>query len=152
MTFKVKATMTIEVVQEIEAISEEEAIDTFYKQSLSDVIDDANYIEEIDSDIDQIEVYEAKFKVKTTEINYDVDYYTCSDIVAEEHPDMDEYSEEFDQLVYAKIDEIKKSLPQELEFEIECERENLDDYVADAVSEETGWLVNYCEYTVLESK
>ena len=50
------------------------------------------------------------------------------------------------------IDEVKMSLPQTLILEIECEPEDLEDCITDAISDETGWLVEYFSYEILEEE
>lgn len=151
-TYRIKATMTIEVEQDICAESEDEARSKFFEQSIAETIDDSLYIGEVNTDIDEISLTEGTFKVKVSRVNYDVDYYSCSDIVAEANPDVEEGSDEFDQLVYAKIEEIKAKLPQEMELELECERDDLEDYLADEISEKTNWLVYDFDYSILEVK
>lgn len=63
--------------------------------------------------------------------------------------DLEEDSEEYYDAIHKEIEKIKASLPQEIELEIECSPDNLDDIILDAISEETGWLVNNFEYKVL---
>ena len=95
---------------------------------------------------------EKYYKVKTTSIDYCVeDEDVCEDICND--PEIEEDSEEFYDAIEAKIEEIKNSLPQELILEFyDCEREDLDDIVCDAISEETGWLVNSFTYDIIEEK
>jgi len=83
------------------------------------------------------------FKVKTTEIDYCVEDEDVIDYV--DDPDDDEEIEN-------KIDEIKNGLPQELELEIECDPEDLEDMVCDAISEETGWLVNSFSFDIISQE
>ena len=73
------------------------------------------------------------YKVETTQIDYCVEDEDVCDYVNEDQID-------------AEIERIKSSLPQRLELEIECEPEDLDDMVCDAIGEETGWLVNSFDY------
>lgn len=152
MVFKIKSTMTIEIENEIEADSLDKARQDFFAKTVAEVIDDATYIEELDTEIDSAEVVEATFKVKVTSVDYDVDYGNVAVIVHEQNKELDEYSDEFDEMVYNKIDEIKKSLPQEMELEITCEKEDLDYYVDEAIAEETGWLTNYSIFEIIETK
>lgn len=149
-TYKVKGQLNIVFEDlEIEAESEEEALNKLYRMDARDIVDDA-YIEAADTQEEEAELSYAEFTVKTKSIDYDVDFNTCWDIVVSEHPGIDEDSEEFDELVYAKIDEIKKKLPQELVLTVTCDKEDLDDYVADAISEETSWLIDGAEYDIIK--
>ena len=75
-TYKIKATMTIDVEQEIYADSEDEARSNFCAQSVSEAIDEASDIEEISTDIEEIYLSEGTFVVKVSDIEYDVDYGT----------------------------------------------------------------------------
>lgn len=154
MTYKVKATMTFEVVQEVEAYSEEEAIDTFYKQSVSETIDDATYIEEIDSDITEIEIAEADYKIRVKGIDYCIAYSDLADQVEERFPEMDPGSEEFDNLVHSEIEKVKNALPQSVDIEINgVSPDDLEDYIVDAISDETGWCINsFDSYEILETR
>lgn len=146
--YKVKATMSVDVEIEIEANSEDQAISRFIEMDAQSIMSEGN-IYRADSEDETAELVEGTFKVHVSSVNYDVTFNDCWDIVVDEHPGIDENSDEFDELVYAKIDEIKKSLPQELDLEVTCAKEGLDDYVADAISEETNWLINSCEYNIV---
>ena len=154
MTYKVKATMTLEVEQEVEAESEEDAIDTFYKQSVSETIDDVAYIEEIDSDINEVKLTEADYKIRVKGIDYCIEYCDLAGQVEERFPEMDPGSEEFDNLVHSEIEKVKNALPQSVDIEINgVSPDDLEDYIADAISDETGWLVNgWDSYEILEAK
>lgn len=57
-------------------------------------------------------------------------------------------NEDFDR----EIQRIKDELPQDLELEITCEPEDLDEMVGDAIAEEVGWLINGCEYEVISKE
>jgi hypothetical protein len=90
------------------------------------------------------------YKVRTTYIDY---YITKEDIDLPDpfesygRMDIEEYSEEE---IEDMIEETRSGLPQELELEITCEPEDLEDMIVDAISEEVGWLVNYFEYVIIE--
>ena len=75
------------------------------------------------------------FKVRV----YDIDY--C----LEDEEDSEEYYE----AINKRIAQIKSELPQDMIFTIECEKEDLEDMACDAISEETGWLVNSFSYDIL---
>ena len=89
------------------------------------------------------------FRVRTTHIDYCVEEEDVMEDICED-ASIEEDSEEFYDAIDAKIKEVKESLPQHLELEIECEEEDLDDMVCDAISEETGWLVNGFAYDIIE--
>ena len=90
---------------------------------------------------------EKYFKVKTKNIDYDV---TAEDL------EYDRFDHDIDDMDDAEIDkhiaEVKASIPQEFILEIECEPEDLTDLVCDAISEESGWLVNSFDFDILEEK
>jgi len=76
------------------------------------------------------------YKVLTTRILYSINW---------EDLDYCETEQDF-------IEECAKvigELPQGLELEITCNKCNLDDMVCDAVSDETGWLVDLVEYKII---
>jgi hypothetical protein len=92
------------------------------------------------------------YKVKTTDIDYYITYEDINfdpwDSCFNAEEDMDEAERQADE----EIARIRSELPQELELEIECDPEDLDDMVCEAISDETGWLVNYFNYDILETK
>lgn len=65
---------------------------------------------------------------------------------------LEEDSEEYYNAIQDEIARIKSELPQSMELEVECEPDYLDDMVADAISDETGWLVNSFTYDILDKK
>ncbi len=85
------------------------------------------------------------YKVKIIGIDYAIGYEDldfdpwedCFNIIDEE---------EAERKADEAIKKIKDSLPQELFFDIECEPEDLDDLVCNAISEKTGWLINGFTY------
>jgi len=92
------------------------------------------------------------YKVKTTHIDYCVEEEDIlySGTFEEQHPEVEIDSDEYWEAVDAEIARLKNSLPQTLEFEIECDPEDLDDEVGEAISEETGLLVNGFTYNIIE--
>jgi len=91
---------------------------------------------------------ELEYKITTTKIDYCVeDEDVCEkidrDVTIE--PDSEEYYDAIDE----EIKRVKASLSQHLELEITCDPEDLDDMVCDAISNETGWLVNSFEYDII---
>jgi hypothetical protein len=90
------------------------------------------------------------YRIKTTHIDYSVGYEDINfdqwDSCFNTEEDMDKAERKADE----EIKKIKDSLPQELILEIECEPEDLDDMVGDAISEETGWLVEGFSYDIIE--
>jgi hypothetical protein len=148
-TYKIKARMLIDVEWEVEAENEDQAFSEFFATDARDVIDEGR-IMDVNTEDEEAELVEGTFKVKTTHIDYDIGFGDVCDSIEETHPEVQFESEEFDELVEQEIDRLKNSLPQELDLEVTCAPEDLDDYVADAVSEETNWLVNSVEYKIIE--
>ena len=91
------------------------------------------------------------FRVKTTHIDYCVEEEDVCDEIANDL-EIEEDSEEYYDAIHNEIKRIKETLPQELILEIECEEEDLDDMVCDAISEETGWLVNGFSYDIISEE
>jgi hypothetical protein len=93
------------------------------------------------------------YKVRTTYIDY---YVTKEDVEETVLDDLDELEresmseDELDEIIEQAIETTRSGLPQELELEITCEPEDLEDMIVDAISEEVGWLVNYFEYVIIE--
>ena len=97
------------------------------------------------------------FKIRTT----DIDYHVSNDDVYEkvcEDASIEEDSDEFYEAIEKARVELEKELDfdskmQNLEFEFyDCEKEDLDELVCDAISSETGWLINGFNYEIIESK
>ena len=84
---------------------------------------------------------EKLYKIKTTSIDYCVE---TEDLWFLDNVE-DLTDEDFDR----EIKRIKGELPQELELEITCEPEDLEDCIADAISEEIGWLVESFSYEIV---
>jgi len=150
-TYKIKATMTIDVEQEIYADSEDEARSKFFEQSVSETVDDASCIEEIDTTVEEIYLSEGTFVVKVSDIQYDVDYNTCYDIVLDSKPELED-SLDLDRIIEAKRKEILSELPTEYTLEISCEKDDLDDYVLDEITEKSGWLIMSFSHEIIEVK
>lgn len=80
-----------------------------------------------------------EYQIKVTSVDYCVEDEDVIDYVSEDPTDEE---------IENKIAEIKATLPQELDLEITCEPEDLEDQIADAISEETGWLNNSFTYEI----
>lgn len=91
------------------------------------------------------------YRVKVTSIDYCIEEEDVMEDICED-ASIEEDSEEFYDAIHAKIEEIRNSLPQTMELEIECEPDELDYLVCDEVSEETGWLNYSVTYEILEEK
>ena len=80
-----------------------------------------------------------KYKVKVNSVDYCVTEEDVIDYVSDDE-DIDD-----------KIKEIKSSLPQELVLVItsNCAPEYVEDEIAEATSEETGWLTNSFTYDII---
>lgn len=85
-----------------------------------------------------------QFKIKAFDIEYSI---TADDVWFLDNVE-NFTDEDFDR----EIERIKNELPQELELEITCEPEDLEDELVDTISEETGWLIEGCNYDVIERK
>lgn len=91
------------------------------------------------------------YRIKVTSIDYCIEEEdVCWQF--DNQVDLEEDSEEYYRAIEQEIEKIKEGLPQTLELEIECEEEDLDDMVCDAVSEETGWLNNSVTYEIISQK
>jgi hypothetical protein len=84
------------------------------------------------------------YQIKTTSIDYCVE--------AEDLWFLDDVEDLTDEDFDREIERIKNELPQEVELEITCEPEDLEDEIADAIAEEIGWLVNNFGYDIISRK
>lgn len=80
-----------------------------------------------------------EYKVKVDSVDY---YVTEEDVI--------DYVSD-DENIADKIKEIKSNLPQELVLVVtcNCEPEDLGEEIAEAISEETGWLTNSFTYDII---
>ena len=90
-----------------------------------------------------------EYQIKVTSVDYYITYEDINfdpfDSVFNSEDDMDEAERQADE----EIAKIKSELPQELDLEITCEPEDLEDEIADAISDETGWLNNSFTYDIV---
>jgi hypothetical protein len=90
-----------------------------------------------------------EYQIKVTSVDYYVTYedieFDPYDTAFEDDTTIEANEKKADQM----IDDIKASLPQELELEITCDPEDLEDQIADAISDETGWLNNSFTYEIV---
>jgi hypothetical protein len=93
-----------------------------------------------------------KYQIKVTSVDYYVTYedieFDPYDTAFEDDETIAENERKADQM----IEDIKNSLPQELDLVIEAEEEDLDDIIADTISEETGWLNNSFTYDIISEE
>lgn len=93
-----------------------------------------------------------KYKIQVTSVDYYVTYedinYDPYDTAFDDEETIKKNEAKADQM----IEDIKNSLPQELDLEIEAEPEDLEDIIADTISEETGWLNNSFTYKILSQE
>jgi hypothetical protein len=88
------------------------------------------------------------YTVKTTHIDYCVEEEdVCWQF--DNDAELEEDSEEYYDAIHSTIEQIKESLPQEITLNIDCDEDDLDDMVCDAISEQTGWLINGFEYEIV---
>lgn len=81
-----------------------------------------------------------KYKVRTTNIDYYIGWEDLEMMLF----DVENMTNE---QINKEIDKINKELPKHLEFELECDsKEDLDDLLVDAISEQTGWLISSVSY------
>ena len=85
--------------------------------------------------------WEEEFTVKV----HDIDY--CIELEDLESNGFDTENMS-DVEIDAAIQKIRDTLPNELTLEVECTEEDLEDVVCDAISEETGWLINSFDYDI----
>lgn len=89
-----------------------------------------------------------KFKVRA----YDIDYSVEEEDVCQEFDndtELEPDSEEYYDAIHKRIAQIKSELPQDMLFSINCEPEDLEEEITDAISNETGWLIVGYSYDIL---
>ena len=115
---------------EIEAKSEEEAIEQLYKMPVKEYLEEGYDRESDISDIDS-EVIEKSIKVKAYDIEYDIE--------EDDYEDKEEYIE------------LINSLPSELTVDITVTaNDDEEELIADEITYKTDWLVRNFRYTIIE--
>lgn len=91
------------------------------------------------------------YKVRAYNIGYSVEEEdVCSEI--DNDASIEEDSEEYYNAIHNLIAQIKDELPQDMLFDITCEkgdRDELEELLTDAISNETGWLIVGYDYDIL---
>ena len=91
---------------------------------------------------------EKTYKVRAYDIDYCVeDEDVCQEI--DNDPEIDDNSEEYYDAINARIARIKSELPKDMLFSVTCEPEDLEDEVCNAITNESGWLINGFSYDIL---
>lgn len=81
-----------------------------------------------------------KYKILVTAIDYEID---AEDLGFS----LQDYQEDYNK-VEQEVEKFKSTLPQTLEVKLECEEQDLEDYILNAISDETGYLVNSFTYKI----
>ena len=76
---------------------------------------------------------------------FDINYYVSVE-------DIDEEYEMSDEEIKIRIKQIKSQIEQDFILEIETTEEDLEDDIAEAIAEETGWLVEDFSYEILSKE
>jgi ferritin-like protein len=97
--------------------------------------------EELRTEIKNWYGWEEEYTVKVTNIDYCIKEEDVCDEIAND-ASIEEDSEEYYEAIQNKIKEIKADLPQTFTFTFECTEDELNDLIAEEISDETGWLVN----------
>ena len=93
------------------------------------------------------------YKVRTNYIDYCIEDFEVEELIRERYTEieLEELSEDgFEELKESILDEIISELPQVLEYEVECQEDELDDILCDWISSETGYFINEFDYRILE--
>lgn len=90
-----------------------------------------------------------EYKIKVTSVDYDITYDDIDYNLLNAFFNAGDTVEEVEKQADEEIERIRSELPQELRLIITCEPEDLEDEIADAISEETGWLNNSFTYDIV---
>lgn len=149
MLIKLEGIAKVKYTIEVDADSVQDAIDQVDVHLQSEpgyTLEDMKILDAEMASEPEAKIVEAQFKVRVKGIDYDVEE---QDVIDE----FDAFNDPTDEEIEAKINEIKSKLPQVIEVEVECDPDELEDYIADAISDETGWLINsFDQYEILEQK
>ena len=67
------------------------------------------------------------------------------------NPELED-SPDLDNLVKAKREEIISKLPTECVLEISCEKDDLEDYILDELTDSSDWFITSFNYDIIEVK
>lgn len=84
---------------------------------------------------------------------FDIDYYIGYEDVEmnfEVPDDILDDSEAWEDWCDARIDEIRAELPDEVIVEVDDEPEDIEYELSEAISNETGWLINSFSYELIK--
>lgn len=129
---------------EIEGNSEEECLDNLRRMTAEEILEHAVIKDSDLSDVDG-EIVEQDYEIKVENIKYDI---SVEDIIYElekegvEDPSPDE--------IENKLAELEQTLPTSFKMAFMCAPEDLEDYITDTLSDETGMLVKDFTYTILK--
>jgi hypothetical protein len=93
------------------------------------------------------------YRIRTTSIDYHITRQDIEDTVLDSLDDDERESmseDELDEMIEQALEDTRDELPQELEFELDCQEDELEDIICDWISDETGWFINYFNYQILE--
>lgn len=129
---------------EVEGNSEEECLDNLRRMTAEEILEHAVIR---DSDIDNVdgEIIEQNYEIRVDDIEYDIN---VDDIIYQlekegiEDPSPDEIED--------KLSELEQTLPTSFKMTFMCAPEDLEDYITDELSDETGMLVKDFTYTILK--
>ena len=129
---------------EVEGNSEEECLDNLRRMTAEEILEHAVIR---DSDIDNVdgEIIEQNYEIRVDDIEYDIN---VDDIIYQlekegiEDPSPDEIED--------KLAELEQTLPTSFRMAFTCAPEDLEDYITDELSDETGMLVKDFTYTILK--
>ena len=144
---KVKYTIEVDADSVQDAINQ---VDCHLQCEPRETLDDMNITDAELCSEPEYEITEEHFKVRVKGVDYDVEEEdVCQEI--DNDPEIEEDSDEYYDAIQKKVEEVKASIPTTVEVEVCCSEDDLDDYVTDAVTEKTGWLINgYQTYEILE--
>lgn len=119
---------------EVDGKSYEDCKEQLLRMSLEELIS-AGYVKDFDiKDIDA-RLLEKTYNIKVTSIDYDIEEEDLPEAMTKE--------------------ELLEELPQQLTFSIDMETDDIDDLeerIADEISDETGWLVSHFTYKIISEE
>lgn len=139
MKYLVQVTMQTQLKLEVEANSKDEARNKIVENTMEELTDMADNVVFEDYKIDSIELSEATYHVRATNIKYDIsEYDVSSDLSPNEVDD--------------EIERIKDSLPARLVLTVTGAFDEVEELVTDKISDMTGWLVDSLDITILDER
>lgn len=129
---------------EVEGDSEEECLDNLRKMTAEEILEHAFIKDSNLKDVDG-EIVEQSYEIRVKNVKYDI---SVVDIIY--HLEKEGIEDPSPEEIEKKLAELEKTLPNSFKLTFTCAQEDLEDYIADELSDKTGVSIKDFTYTILK--